>query len=87
MKNIPDAVQDVDNELQLKRIYCIASGESEGVLKLYMYSKSAATQTVFYIEVQIVRATKVLQANIKTQNKADGEKFKKAFEAIIKKEF
>jgi len=87
LKSVPNDPQIVDSKLAEKRIYCIASGESEGVLKLYMYAKAAGSQAVFYIELQIVRSTKVLVANIKTTNNKEGEIFKKVFESIINQQF
>lgn len=74
----------MENKFLGNRIYCIASGEAEGVLKFYMYAQDASTKAEFLIELQIVKATKILDATIKSTKPEIAEKFKIMYESIIK---
>jgi len=80
----PKGVQVIESKLGKQRMHCVASGEIDRVLKLYMYAK-ADTGAEFFVEMEIRRDTKVLNANIKTSSK-EGELFKKTFEHIIRTE-
>ncbi len=76
LKVVPNEISSVEQLMQSKKIYCIASGEMEGILKYYMYAQSAVTKGEFFIELQITRATRTLQATIKTSSAGEVEAFK-----------
>ena len=49
-----------------------------------MYAQDASTKAEFLIELQIVKATKILDATIKSTKPEIAEKFKMMYESIIK---
>lgn len=81
----PRGVQTVEGRLEKRRVYCVASGEIEGVLKFYLYAKSESGAE-FFVELEIARASKLLHANIKTNKREEEEEFKRIFERIIRQE-
>lgn len=82
LSTVPEDVQVIETMLQSHRIYCIASGESEGVMKFYLYSLGAEKEE-YFVELQIFRKTKTLQANIKGTNQNSIQAFKNFFEYIV----
>lgn len=85
MNEEPKKVQVIESSLEKQRIYCVASGEIDGVLKFYMYAKTEVGAE-FFVELEITRVLRQLHANIKTNRKEERETFKKVLESIIRKE-
>ena len=54
---MPKSVHQVEECLEKERIYCVASGEVEGVIKLYGYAKTDISSH-FFLELEITRKTK-----------------------------
>lgn len=81
LQEVPQSVQTVEEKLQSKRIYCIASGEADGAMKFYMHAQETTKKLKILIELQI--SGKTLQASIKSGNEEDAQHFKDYLESIV----
>lgn len=72
---VPNDLPSIEAFLEAQKIYCIASGESEGVMKIFGY---AATKlgTECLVELAISPSAKKVEATIKTTNQAEEQPFR-----------
>jgi len=77
-------VERLEEALNTKNVFCIASGEKDGELRFYFYAKYEKTSSVLLMELQIHRSRKELNLMVKSENEDLGPYFSKYIEESLR---
>lgn len=73
-------VERLEEALNTKNVFCIASGEKDGELRFYFYAKYEKTNSLLLMELQVQRSRKELSLLIKSENEDLGPYFSRYIE-------
>lgn len=85
LQAVPSEVRSVEIVLEHQRIYCIATGQAEGTMKLFAYAM-AKSGTEYFVELEITSTTKEAKASIKSSNQSEAGTFSSHLEHTLKHE-